>query len=106
MEKMSKCMMEMMSGRKNMNDQMGMMPKGMEKGQGGEGPGIPSIGLTMMPHCLKMMLPCIPKEKRMDFVSEMIPILVEQSCLEMAEEEKKDFLAKVIEKLKGESSPN
>jgi hypothetical protein len=93
-------MMEMMSGRKNMYDLMGMMPKGMEKGQSGEGPGIPSIWLTMMPHCLKMMLPRIPKEKRMDFVSEMIPILVEQGCLGMAEEEKKDFMAKVIEKLK------
>ena len=101
MERMSKCMMEMMSGRKNMNDMMGMMSKMMEGSQKEEGPGIPSIGLTMMPHCLKMMLPRISKQKRMDFVSEMIPILVEQGCLGMAEEEKKDFLAKVIEKIKG-----
>ena len=100
MEKMSKCMMEMMSGKKNMNDMMGMMSKMMEGSQKEEGTGIPSIGLTMMPHCLKMMLPRLPKEKRMDFVSEMIPVLVEQGCLGMAEEEKKDFLAKVIEKLK------
>jgi hypothetical protein len=76
------------------------MLKMMEKGQGGEGPGIPSIGLTMMPHCLKMMLPRISKEKRMDFVSEMIPVLVEQGCLGMAEEEKRDFLTKVVEKIK------
>jgi hypothetical protein len=46
-----------------------------------------------------MMLPNIPKEKRIDFVMKMIDTLMEQGCVGLSEEEKKDFVEKIIEKL-------
>ena len=56
--------------------------------------------MEMMPQCLKMMLPSISKEKRMDFVLKMVATLMEQGCSGMSEEGRKDFVAKVVEKVK------
>jgi len=46
------------------------------------------------------MLPNMPKEKRIVFVLKMVTTLVEQGAAGMSEEEKKDFVAKLVEKVK------
>ncbi len=76
-----------------MGDMMAMMSKMMERCK--------QMGAQMMPKCLGMMLPNMPKEKRQAFTLKMVAILKEQGCVGMSEEEKKDFLAKIIEKVKG-----
>ncbi len=68
-----------------------MMPKMMEGGKEG--------GIPMMPQCVKVVFPNMPKEKRIDFVLEMVTTLVEQGSVGMSENEKKDFVAKMIEKV-------
>ena len=75
-----------------------MMPKMMEGINMMEM--MPKMMTEMMPQCLKMMLPNIHKEKRIDFVLKMVTTLMEQGCFGMSEEEKKDFVAKVFEKVK------
>ena len=47
-----------------------------------------------------MMLPKMPKGKRIDFVVKMVVTLMEQGGVGMSEEEKKDLVAKVVEKVK------
>jgi polyhydroxyalkanoate synthesis regulator phasin len=54
----------------------------------------------MMPNCLTMMLPGLPKEKREDFVLEMVATLVEQGSSGMSKEEAEEFVAKVVERAK------
>ncbi len=42
----------------------------------------------------------MPNENRVDFVLKMVTILKEQGCVGMSDEEKKDFVAQVEEKVK------
>jgi len=93
-------MMGMMGGSQGECGMMGMMSKMMGGGQEGEMPAMPQMMREMIPRCLRMMLPNMPKEKRIDFVLNMVTTLVEQGCVGMSEEEKADFLAKVVEKIK------
>ena len=79
---------------------MEMMSKMMGGGQGMEMSAMPQMMMEMMPHCLTMMLPHVPKDKRMDFTLNMIATLIEQSCKDMAEEEKQQFVAQVMEKVR------
>ena len=46
---------------------------------------IPHIAQNMMPQCLSMILPKIDNESKVQFVSEMIEILLTQSAPEMSE---------------------
>ena len=55
----------------------------------------PEMMAEMMSHCLGMMLPKMPKEKRTDFVLKMVGTLVEQGSVGLSDQEKKDFLANV-----------
>jgi hypothetical protein len=91
MEIMPKMMAGMMGSRENGGGMMGMMSGMMAGAQGTE--------ITMMPQCLSMMLPNIPKEQRIDFVLKMVTILLEQGSVGMSDEEKRDFVAKVVEKV-------
>ncbi len=84
-----------------MGDMMGMMSKMMERCKQMGAQMMPEMMMEMMPKCLGMMLPNMPKEKRQAFTLKMVAILKEQGCVGMSEEEKKDFLAKIIEKVKG-----
>jgi len=43
--------------------------------------------MEMMPQSLRMMLPSISKEKRIDFVFKMVTILVGQDYVRMSDEE-------------------
>ena len=105
-EEKKKMMAEMMPKMMEGINMMEMMPKMMMSMMGGgEGEGgmmemMPQMMTEMMPQCLKMMLPNIHKEKRIDFVLKMVTTLMEQGCVGMSEEEKKDFVAKVFEKVK------
>ncbi len=68
---------------------MGMMGGG--EGEGGM--------MGMMPQCLKVMLPNMPQEKRIDFMLEIVATLMEHGCADMSNEEKEDLVAKMIEKV-------
>ncbi|GAJ07733.1 unnamed protein product [marine sediment metagenome] len=90
----------MMGGGKGESGMMKMMSQMMGGGKKGEMSMMPQMMMKMMPQCLRMMLPDMPKEKRIDFVLRMVTTLVEQGCVGMSEEEKKDFVAKLVEKVK------
>ncbi len=83
-----------MKGCETESDMMGMMSKMMEECE-------PEMMMDMMPHCFGMMLPKMPKEKRMDVVLKMVGTLVEQGSAGMSENERKEFVAKVVERVKG-----
>ena len=87
-----------MKGCETESDMMGMMSKMME---GCEPEMMPEMMMDMMPHCFGMMLPKMPKEKRMNVVLNMVGTLVEQGSAGMPENERKEFLAKVVERMKG-----
>ena len=97
MEMMPRMMMSMMGGEEGEGGMMGMMSKMKEGGK--EMPMMPQMMTEMMPRCLTIMLPNIPKEKRIDFVSKMVTTLVEQGSVGMSEEEKKSFRGKLVEKI-------
>ncbi len=99
-EMMPKMMMGMMGGGEGDCCTLGTMSEMMEGQKEVEMPMMPKMMIEMMPHCLTMILPNLPKEKRIDFVLKMVATLVEQSCVGMSEEEKKDFLAKVVGKVR------
>ena len=72
-----------------------MMPK-MMMGMMGEGQGGGGM-MGMMPQCLNMMLPGLPREERRDFVFNMVHTLVEHGAEGMTDEEKDAFLAEVVQ---------
>ena len=80
-------MMDM--GCESKGDMMAMMSQMME-GCG------PQMITDMMPHCVGMMVQKVPKEKRTEFVSKMVSTLAEQGATGLSEQEKKDFLVKVV----------
>jgi len=97
MNKMMPKMMGMMGGGEDKCGMMEMMSKEM---MGGKEMEMPSMMMEMMPQCLRIMLPSMSKEKRIDFVLKMVTTLMEQGCVGMSEEEKKGFVARVVEKVK------
>ena len=96
MEMMPQMMMSMMGGGEGQGGMMVMMSKMTGGGKETEMPMMPQMMMQMMPQCLRMMLPNVANERRVDFVSQMIDTLMEQGCAGMSEEEKKDFVAKVV----------
>lgn len=97
---MPQMMMSMMGGGEGQGGMMGMMSEMMGGGQETETPMMPQMMMEMMPQCMKMMLPNMPKEKRIEFVLEMTAALIEQGSDGMSKEEKNDFKAAVVEKVK------
>ena len=96
-------MMEMM-GRSRGDDEsgggmVGMMSEMMSGGHGRGMPMMPQMMTQMMPHCLPIMLPHISPEERTDFVLNMITVLMEHGSAGMSEEEKNEFVAKVLERV-------
>lgn len=81
-------------GKESMKDMMGMMSTMME-GCG------PEKMTEMMSQCVGAMTQHIPPEKRADFVLKTVAALAEQGTAGMSESEKKDFLGKVVERIKG-----
>ncbi len=91
--------MGVMMGRMSKGEKEEMMGKTMEKFFPGMTAEDKQKMMGMMPQCLKVMLPNMPKEKRVDFVLEMVTTLVEHGCTGMSDNEKEDFVAKLIEKV-------
>ena len=90
MEMMPKMMMKMMGEGGGM---------GMMSGKaGGEGIGMPMMGgmmMQMMPMCLSMMLPRLPKEKRGEFALTLVSTVIERASGDMSEPERAEFLSKI-----------
>ena len=104
MEMMPKMMMGMMGCCEGEGGMTGMMSKMMAGEKGGKEEEMPMMArmmTEMMPHCLEMMLPKVPKYKRTDFVLKMVETLMEQGRSRMSEEEKREFVSRVEEKVKG-----
>ncbi len=102
-EDKQKMMEEMMPKMMEGVNMMEMMPKMMMNMMGGgEGLGgmMPLMMTEMMPLCLVMMLPKMPKENKIEFVLKMVTSLMEQGGAGMSEEEKKGFVSKVTDKVK------
>ncbi len=100
MEMMPKMMMSMMGGGEGQGGIMGMMSKMMEGGKEKEMLIMTQMMHEMMPNCLVMMLPRMPKENKIEFVLKMVTSLMEQGGAGMSEKEKKDFVLKVTDKVK------
>jgi len=101
MEMMPKMMMTMMGGNGGEGGMMGMMSKMMGAGEGTAMPTMPATMMEMMlPQCLKMFLPKMTKEKRTDFALNVVSVLIEQGSSGLSEQEKKDFISKMIERVK------
>jgi hypothetical protein len=99
MEMMPQMMMGMMGGE-GAGGMMGMMSKMTSGGKEMEMPMMPQMMMEMMPRCLSVMLPNIPKEKRIEFILKMVTTLMEEGRSGLSEEEIKEFIQKVIEKVK------
>ena len=98
MEMMPKMMMNMMGGAEGNGGMMGMMSKMMGDDKKTGMPMMPQMMTGMMPVCLEMMLPSLPKKERGSFVPRMVSILMDKGCEGMSEKEKKDLRAKVLRK--------
>jgi hypothetical protein len=112
---MEQMMPKMMEGI-NMAEMMPRMMMGM-MGHGGKAPkppraphamgghhpdGPPMMGhmmTQMMPGCVNMMLPGMPKEERTEFVLQMIGTLMEKGTVGMSEEEKSSLVARALERI-------
>jgi len=100
-QKMMEQMMPKMMEGINMMDMMPKMMMGMMFGGEKAGmPKMPQMMPEMMPCCLGMVLPGMPKEKRVGFALKMVAGLVEQGSAGMSNEEKADFVTKIVEKVK------
>ena len=100
MEMMPKMMMGMMGGDKGKSGMPGMMAQMMGGGGQTQGGMMPQMMSEMMPHCLGAMLPNMPRESRLDFILKMIDVEMEKGCAGLSEDEKKNFVARVLEKVK------
>ncbi len=67
------------------------------------GPGamMPEMMIDMMPHCLGMLLPRLPGEKRAAFVLKMVDTLIEQGAAGLSADERKDLADKIAERVTG-----
>jgi ribosomal protein S6E (S10) len=101
-QKMMEAMMAKMMQGVNITEMMpqmmmGMMPQIMGGGNAAGVPMMPEMMTQMMPMCLGMMLPRLPKEKRVDFMLGMISAFKEHGYADMSEDEKREFKTKVAE---------
>jgi hypothetical protein len=95
---MPQMMMGMMAGGQGEDGMMEIMSKMMGDEPEPEKSQMPQMMTSMIPRYLEMMLPSMDKEKRIDFVLEMVTTLKEQSGADMSEEEKADLVARIIER--------
>ena len=99
-EMMPKMMMGMMSDKEGEGSMEEMMSKMMHGGEEKES-AMPEMMLKgMMPHCIKMMMPNISKDKRADLVSGLVNTIVKQATNGMSDEEKTTFVEKIVDTIK------
>ncbi len=103
-------MMDMMSGMMGGGQQEGMM--GMMSGMMGEDcaagnmPPMAQMMTQMMPHCIEVMLPQMPKESRIDFALKLVKSLIDNGANGMTTEEKKEYLKKIAEAIQVTATPS
>lgn len=61
---------------------------------------MPHILAELMPKCLRTVLPKLSKEDRVEFVLEMISILVDKGSVRMSEEERDEFVLQLVEQIR------
>jgi len=100
---MAEMMPRMMMGMMGHGGRPGRRPAGAPHAMGGHHPdGPPMMGhmmTQMMPGCVDMMLPGMPKEERSEFVLQMISTLMEKGTAGMSEEEKSSLVARALERI-------
>ena len=95
----------MMGNKSDMGDMSGMMDMMSKMMDGNENMGMPMMQdmmSKMMPQGITMMLARLPKEQRTELAIEMVEALVETGSEGLADEEKKEFIDKLIKKIKPE----
>jgi hypothetical protein len=98
MDMMPKMMMSMMGGNGGEGGMMGMMSQMMGRGEETAMPLMPGMMMEiMMPQCIKMVLPKMTKKKRIDFAMNIVSTLVEHGSSGLSEEEKRDFVSRIIQ---------
>ena len=100
MDMMPKMMMNMMGGGGGESGMMGMMSKMMGDSEEKEDAMMPNMMTEMMPKCLEMMLPSLPKDQRVAFVLRMASKMKEYGFAGMSEEEKKDLETQILDQIK------
>ncbi len=96
MEIMPKMMMQMMGGGDGEMSGMGDMSAMIQgAGSGSDMPMMPKMMTTMMPECLNVLLPYVPKETRTDFAVRLVDTLVKKGGEGMSAEENKELLEKI-----------
>jgi len=100
---MAEMMPQMMMGMMGHRGKAAPKPQGAPHSMGGRHPnGPPMMGhmmTQMMPGCVDMMLPGMPKEERTEFVLQMISTLMEKGTEGMSEEEKSSLVARALERI-------
>ena len=77
-----------------------MMPKLMAfnaKTSRGE---MPQIMADLMPKCLETLLPKLSKRERVELAIQIVSVLVDKGSVRMSEEEKNEFVFKILDKIK------
>ena len=98
MDMMPKMMMSMMGGNGGEGGMMGMMSQMTGRGEETAMPLMPGMMMEiMMPQCIKMVLPKMTKKKRIDFAMNIVSTLVEHGSSGLSEEEKRDFVSRIIQ---------
>ena len=90
-------MMDMMSGMMG-GEHGGMMDmvSGMMGDNQGEGiPPMAQMMQEMIPHCLEMMLPYVPKDMRADFAAKLVKSLLQSGVIGMTADEKNEYAGKI-----------
>ena len=82
------------------NDIEAMLPRIMASTTKTSRGRMPQILAGMMPKCLETLLPKLSKEDRVEFVLQMISILVEKGSVRMSEEEREEFVSQLVEQVK------
>jgi hypothetical protein len=93
----------MMGNPENMGDMSGMMDM-MSKMMNGKGdmgmPVMQDMMSKMMPQGITMMFSQLSKEQRVDLAEELVGTIVELGSEELSDDEKKEFIEKLVKKIK------
>ena len=77
-----------------------MMPRLMASNIKNSRGRMPQIMAELMPKCLETLLPKLSKEDRVNFVLQMISILIEKGSVRMTEKERQEFVFKIAEQVR------
>ena len=61
---------------------------------------MPQIMADLMPKCLETLLPKLSKRERVELAIQIVSVLVDKGSVRMSEEEKNEFVFKILDKIK------